>query len=116
MRESTLAESRYAGMLVTPQHGIRSPHRRVFTSGFSENLGPNETAPQYPLYLRLQRRGDEIRMFTSADGTTYQEYGSPATTLLPGLAPSVYVGLIGSSHDNDQVAQARFDRIELTTP
>jgi hypothetical protein len=26
------------------------------------------------------------------------------------------VGLIGTSHDNDQIAQAQFDRIELITP
>jgi hypothetical protein len=116
VRESTLAESRYAGMLVTPQHGIRAPHRRTFTSGFSENLGPNENTPQFPLYLRIQRRGDEVRMLTSADGSTFKEYGSPATTVLPGLTANVYVGLIGSSANNDQVAQARFDKIELVTP
>ncbi len=116
VRESTLAESRYAGMLVTPQHGIRAPHRRTFTSGFSENLGPNENTPQFPLYLRIQRRGDEVRMLTSADGSTFKEYGSPATTVLPGLTANVYAGLIGSSHNNDQVAQARFDKIELVTP
>jgi hypothetical protein len=116
VRESTLADSRYAAMLVTPKHGIRSPHRRIFNSGFSEDLGPNEETPAYPLLLRIQRRGDELRMFTSTDGQTFREYGSPPTTVLPNLPANVYVGLIGTSHDNDQIAQAQFDRIELITP
>jgi hypothetical protein len=116
VRESTLADSRYAAMLVTPKHGIRSPHRRLFNSGFSEDLGPNEDTPAYPLLLRIQRRGDELRMFTSTDGQTFREYGNPPTTVLPNLPANMYVGLIGTSHDNDQIAQAQFDRIELITP
>jgi hypothetical protein len=116
VRESTLADSRYAGMLITPQHGIRSPHRRLFTVGWSEDLGPNEDAPTFPIFFRIQRRGEEIKTFTSADGTTFAEYGEPATTVLPGLVPNVYVGLIGTSHDTEQIAQAKFDQITLTTP
>jgi hypothetical protein len=116
VRETTLSDSRYAGILVTPQHGIRAPHRRLFETGKSLDAAPNEDTPAYPVYLRIQRRGEEIKTFTSADGNTYKEYGSPASTVLRELAPKVYVGLIGTSHDNDQVAQARFDKIELTTP
>jgi hypothetical protein len=117
VRESTLAESRYAAMLVTPLHGIRSPHRRMFTAGEqSEDLGPNEDEITYPITMRIQRRGDVITMFTSPDGTTFTEYGEPAATTLEGLVPNVYVGLIGTAHDNAQVAQTRFDNIQLTTP
>jgi regulation of enolase protein 1 (concanavalin A-like superfamily) len=116
LRESTMTDSRNAGILVSPTRGVRSPHRRLFSSGYTEDLGPNETAPTYPIYLRVQRRGDEIRMFTSTDGQTFAEYGSPASTVLFGLAPQVYVGLVGSSGDPDQVAEAQFDSIQLSTP
>jgi hypothetical protein len=116
VREDTMSNSRYAGMLITPQHGIRSPHRRLFDTARSLDAGPSEQTPAFPVYFRLQRHGDEIRMFTSTDGQTYKAYGSPDTSILPGLSPNVYVGLIGSSNDNDQVAQAKFDKIELTTP
>ncbi len=116
VRESPLAESRYAGMLLTASRGIRSPHRRMFTAGeLSEDLGPNEDAPTYPVYLRLQWRGDAIRMLTSADGTTFKPYGDPDTTILQGLVPNAYVGLIGTSGDNGKLAQARFDQVTLTT-
>jgi regulation of enolase protein 1 (concanavalin A-like superfamily) len=116
VRESTQANSRYAGMVITPQHGIRSPERRLFDDGWTEDLGPNEDTPTFPIFFRIQRRGDEIKMFTSADGKTFAEYGDPATTVLPGLVANVYVGFLGSSTDTDQVAQAKFDQITLTTP
>jgi hypothetical protein len=116
VRENTQANSRYAGMVITPAHGIRSPHRRLFDDAWTEDLGPNEDTPAFPISFRIQRRGDEIKMFTSADGKTFAEYGDPATTALPGLVANVYVGFIGSSNDNDQVAQAKFDQITLTTP
>jgi regulation of enolase protein 1 (concanavalin A-like superfamily) len=116
VRESTQANSRYAGMVITPGHGIRSPHRRLFDDGWTEDLGPNEDTPAFPISFRIQRRGDEIKMFTSADGKTFAEYGDPATTTLPGLVSNAYVGFIGSSNDTDQVAQAKFDQITLTTP
>jgi hypothetical protein len=116
VRESPLANSRYASMLITPSFGIRSPHRRLFTDGWTEDLSLNEDTPTEPTYFRIQRRGDTITMFTSTDGTTFTEYGDPTTTVLPGLVPNVYVGLIGSSGDNDVVAQTRFDNIQLITP
>jgi hypothetical protein len=117
VRESTYSEARYAGMLITPQHGIRSPHRRMFTAAEkSHDLGPNEDTPTFPIFFRIQRRGDEIKMLTSADGTTFAEYGEPATTVLEGLSPNAYVGFIGTSHDVEQVAQTRFDQVTLTTP
>jgi hypothetical protein len=54
-------------------------------------------------------------MFTSIDGKTFKEYGDPVVTVLPGLVSRVYVGLVGSSGDNEKVAQAQFDEITLTT-
>jgi hypothetical protein len=116
VRESTMNDSRYAAILVTPARGVRSPHRRLFTSGRAEDRGPNENAPTYPVYLRLQRRGDEIKLFTSADGTTFAEYGDPTATVLKGLPQNVFVGFMGTSGDSEQVGQAQFDQVQLTTP
>src|SRR5439155_12585025 len=57
VKENTLAESRYASMLITPMHGIRSPHRRMFTAGWSDDVGPNEATPAFPVYFRPQPPG-----------------------------------------------------------
>jgi regulation of enolase protein 1 (concanavalin A-like superfamily) len=116
VRESPRANSRYVAALITPTRGTRAPHRRLFTDGWTEDLGPNEDTPTFPIFYRIQRRGDEIKIFTSADGTTFAEYGDPATSVLPALTPNAYVGFIGTSGDVEQMAQARFDQITLTTP
>ena len=116
VKENTLAESRYAAMFITPMHGIRSPHRRMFTNGFTDDVGPNEDTPTFPIYFRLQRQGDTLKVFTSADGNTFKPYGSPETLTMPDLSTDVYVGFMGDSDDNSQVAQAKFDKVTLTTP
>jgi regulation of enolase protein 1 (concanavalin A-like superfamily) len=120
VRESPLADSRYAGMMITPTFGIRSPHLRLFTFGWSDDLTANEDIPTFPIHFRIQRRGTVIHMFTSADGNTFEPYGDPATTELIGFVANAYVGFMGSAHDDerppDQVARARFDQITLTTP
>jgi hypothetical protein len=103
-------------MLITPQHGIRSPHYRMTTTGWTEDAGPNENTPAFPIYFRIQRQGDTLKFFTSADGTTFKPYGSPDTLTMPDLSADVYAGFVGSSHDNTAVAQAKFDKIQLTTP
>ena len=97
VRETTLAESRYVAMLITPQHGIRSPHHRTFNGGRTNDVGPNEDTPTFPIYFRIQRRGETINVFTSADGTTFTPYGSPETLAMPGLNPNTYIGFVGTA-------------------
>jgi hypothetical protein len=115
VRESPLARSRYASVLISPTAGIHS-QQRLFSDGFTEDLGPGGDTATTPTYLRIQRRGDVITMFTSTDGTTFTESGDPAMTTLPGLVQNAYVGLIGTSGSVDQVAAAKFDNITLNTP
>jgi len=116
VRENTLAESRYASMLITPVHGIRDPHRRMVDGGWSDDVGPNEDTPTFPIYFRLQRQGDTLKFFTSADGSKFTAYGMPDTLAMPDLSPDVYVGFMGSSHNNPDVAQVKFDKVQLTMP
>jgi regulation of enolase protein 1 (concanavalin A-like superfamily) len=114
--ENTQAESRYAAMLLTPQHGIRSPHRRMWENGWSDDVGPNEDTPASSVSLRIQRTGNTLKFFRSDDGKTFSPYGVPDTLEVPDLNQDLFVGLVGTAHDNSQVAQAKFDQIQLTTP
>ena len=57
-----------------------------------------------------------MKLFTSADGKTFAEYGTPATQVWPGMPQNVYVGFIGTAHNIDQVAETKFDQVTLTTP
>ena len=103
-------------MLITPSHGIRSPHRRLFTAGWSDDKGPNEDTPTFPVYFRIQRVADKLTFSTSADGNTFTPYGDPDTLTMPDLSTDVYVGFMGSAHTNPDVAQVKFDKVTLTTP
>jgi regulation of enolase protein 1 (concanavalin A-like superfamily) len=118
VRETTMAESRYLAMLITPQHGIRSPHRRVFNAGRTSDTGPNQDLPTFPIFFRLQRRGEQISVFTSADGKTFQPYGDPETVAAyPDLLPNVYVGFVGTAGGVQMpITQAKFDQVTLTSP
>lgn len=121
VRENTTAESRYAAMLITPNHGIRSPHRRMFTNGWSDDVGPNEDTPNLPVTLQIKRVGNTLKFFRSDDdGKTFSPYGTPDTLEMPNLSPDVYVGLMGTAHTIDttpeQKAQVKFDKLTMTTP
>jgi hypothetical protein len=117
VRETTMAESRYVAMLITPQHGIRSPHHRTFNGGRTNDVGPNQDTPDFPIYFRIQRRGETISVFTSADGTKFDPYGSPETLDLPGLSPNTYVGFVGTAGGVQMpITQAKFDKVTLTKP
>jgi hypothetical protein len=117
VRETTMAESRYAAMLITPEHGIRSPHHRTFNGGRTNDVGPNQDTPDFPIYFRIQRRGETLSFFTSADGTTFDPYGSPETLDLPGLSPNTYVGFVGTAGGVQMpITQAKFDKVTLATP
>ena len=72
--------------------------------------------PAFPVYFRLQRQGDTLKFFTSADGSKFTAYGMPDTLTMPDLSTDVYVGFMGSSHNNPDVAQTKFDKVQLTTP
>jgi hypothetical protein len=113
IRESTEGESRMVGIYGTGgSHGLQAI-RRAFTSGRGEDLGSTGDAQVYPVWLRLQRDGDKVNIFTSTDGTTFTPYESNASTTIPGLAKDLYVGVALTAHDNTVVAQAKFSDIKL---
>jgi len=117
VRDNTSAEAVYASMLITPLHGIRSPHRRMWENGWSDDVGPNEDTPTLPVTLRIQRVGNTLKFFRSDDdGKTFQPYGTPDTMDMPNLGPDAFVGLMGTAHDNTQQTKVTFDRLAITTP
>jgi hypothetical protein len=117
VRETSLAESRYVGMLLTPQHGLRSAHRRTFNAGQTYDNGSSDT-PDVPFLMRLQRRGPIISVFTSDDGgQTFTPNGDVETVDMTDLLPTVYVGFAGTAGGVQlPITQAKFDQVTLTTP
>lgn len=118
VRETPLAESRYVGMFMTPQHGLRSAHRRMFNTGQTwDNGAPNGQTPDLPAYFRIQRRGTVLSVFTSTDGTTFDPNGDVETVDFEDLPATVYVGFAGTAGGVQlPITQMKLDQVTLTTP
>jgi len=61
-------------------------------------------------WVRLVRRGNTFTSFIRADGT---EEWKRVKEMELGLAPSLYVGLAVTAHDDTQLAIATFDRVSV---
>ncbi|TVP74818.1 MAG: hypothetical protein EA353_14960 [Puniceicoccaceae bacterium] len=63
-----------------------------------------------PAYLKIQRRGNTIRFYTSANGSTFSQSGAAHTISLPGIAR---VGLFATSGNQSNNVNAVFSNLEL---
>ncbi|MER6078846.1 ABC transporter permease subunit [Streptomyces sp. NPDC001833] len=110
--------SSYAAVMVTGRHGVRMQYD--YTHDVAGGAGGAVSAPP-PRWLRLQRTGDVLTGYRSADGRTWSEVG---TARLAGLPHTVQAGLFVTSPSAEQstgtgsglapaVATGAFDRIAL---
>jgi regulation of enolase protein 1 (concanavalin A-like superfamily) len=101
--------STHGFMLVSPSKGLAF-QRRATTGGSSvSSAGAAATAPYW---VRLDRTGNVLRAYQSANGTTWTLVGSH--TIAMGAA--VQVGLGVSSHIAGTLATATFDNVTVTVP
>ena len=101
IRERLTADSTHASMLVTPGKGLAF-QRRVSQGGISvHTTGGAGTAPAW---VKLERRGNVISGYRSADGVSWTFVGNDAFT----MGTTVYVGLAVSAHDATRLATATF--------
>ncbi|HET7694711.1 MAG TPA: nitrilase-related carbon-nitrogen hydrolase [Vicinamibacterales bacterium] len=107
IREQLTADSAHAFMLVSPGKGLAF-QRRVSAGGLSTSTtGGAGTAPAW---VKLERRGNVISAYRSADGVTWTFVGNDTFA----MGTDVYVGLVVSSHDNTRLATATFDSVTVT--
>lgn len=81
---------------------------RVETDAGAQSLGDDLFAAALPVYLRVQRAGNEVQAFTSADGVLWRAVAGPRRVALP---ETLLVGLAVSSNTEGQLASAIFDRV-----
>jgi regulation of enolase protein 1 (concanavalin A-like superfamily) len=103
-RERLTADSPHAFMLASAGKGLAF-QRRVTAGGLSVHTsgGPGTA----PVWVKLERRGNTISAYQSADGTAWILVGSDTFT----MPADIYVGLAVSSHDNTRLATATFDSV-----
>jgi ABC-type transport system involved in multi-copper enzyme maturation permease subunit len=95
IKASTRAGSPYAAIMVTSSHGVRMQYNYVH-----DQPGlPGPVSAASPRWLRLERSGDAVTGYDSADGTHWAMVGTVHVT---GLGPAVPGGLFVASPDSVQ--------------
>ena len=63
------------------------------------------------LFLRVERKGDDISTLYSTDGTTFLPISDPIT--LTGLAKDVQIGVVITMRDRESVIQNRLGEFQV---
>jgi phosphatidylserine/phosphatidylglycerophosphate/cardiolipin synthase-like enzyme/regulation of enolase protein 1 (concanavalin A-like superfamily) len=106
MRASTASNAAHAFMLVSVARGLAFQRRPVTGGTSASTSGAMATAPRW---VRLERTGDLVAAYESANGSSWTLVGS-ATIALPDTA---LVGLVAHSHTTSSVATATFDNVSV---
>lgn len=109
IRQSLSADSPYAMVGGTPEHGISMTRR--FTSGASSSYTAG-SASGVPHWVRLERAGNTFTASESPDGVTWTLVDSVAVA----MTGPVYAGLAHTSHDNAALGTSTFDNVSLIGP
>ena len=115
MIRSTIAADAINTMTtVTPSSGA-SFQKRTINGGSTSSTVVSGVAS--PVWVKLQKVGDAISSFRSADGVTWTQIGATASITLPS---TFYVGLATTSHSNGTLATATYSNVSVlgtvTTP
>jgi regulation of enolase protein 1 (concanavalin A-like superfamily) len=108
IRESTAANSRYAGVFITPSGSVRFQRRSNTGGNTSTTSTSGSTAPRW---LRLTRAGNVFRAFQSPNGTTWAQVGTNRTI---SIAAGATIGLAVSSRVDGVLCTANMDNVTAT--
>ena len=108
IRETLAANSRHAMVDITPSNGSEFS-RRLSTGGSTTVTAGVGVAPYW---VKLVRSGNLFSGYVSSDGVNFALVGSSTI----GMASSVYVGLIVTSHTNSVLCSAALDGVTVSGP
>jgi len=106
IRETLTPGSKYALMMTTPTSGTGLQYRNA-ASGSSVNVMTTGLAA--PRWVKLERRGNVLTGFHSADGVTWVL----SQRVVIAMSTDVYVGLAACSHSANALTTAVFSQIYL---
>jgi subtilisin family serine protease len=110
IRNSLSPSAAQAFMLVAASatKGVPFQRRTVDGGTSTSTAGSQSTAPRF---VKLERRGDTISGYESADGSAWTRVGSDTFT----MGRTVLIGLAVSSHVSGTIATARFDNVTIAS-
>ena len=106
VRASLTPGSPHAYMLISAGKGGAFQRRRADQDVTVSTSGSLATAPQW---VKLQRAGNVLSAYESADGLTWTLVGSDTVA----MGPTVYVGLAVTSHSTTAAATCTFDNVTV---
>jgi regulation of enolase protein 1 (concanavalin A-like superfamily) len=106
IRESSDPGSPQAFVLVSSARGVAFQRRQV-AGGASVNTAGSASTP--PHWVKLTRAGDMFTAYESNDGATWVPIGSDT---IP-MAPTIYIGLAGTSHSLSSSAVSSFRNVRI---
>jgi regulation of enolase protein 1 (concanavalin A-like superfamily) len=109
IRETLSGGSRHVSALVTPGNGYVFNRRAVAGEMGQQSPGGAGAAPGW---LRVVRLGTRFEAFRSVDGLVWTSIGFED---IP-MSPSVFVGLVVSSHNSRSLETATFDSVQIGPP
>jgi len=115
IRETLDAGSKFAGVYITPGQGCRYQARtasNVAATSDTSVATPEQIAVTVPQWVKLERVGDEISGFYSADGITWTAMSwNPQTIAMLG---TIHIGLAVTSHSAGNSTSAELSEIATT--
>ena len=107
IRDTLDADSRYAGVFITPENGVRFQYRNTAGGVTDRQFVEGITAPQW---VKLERTsGGLVRAYYSVDGTTWERFSLIQVT----MNTPMYIGLAVTSHDAALTCEATFSNVSF---
>ena len=106
VRGSLAAGAPHAFMLMSASKGAAFQRRRADQDITGSTPGSLATAPRW---VKLQRTGNLLNAYESADGLTWTLVGSETIV----MGPTVYIGLAVTSHSTTAAATCTFDNVTV---
>jgi serine/threonine protein kinase/regulation of enolase protein 1 (concanavalin A-like superfamily) len=118
IRESLDPGARFAAAYVTPGAGVHCEarpiaDREVVSDAHILATRPPQIALRAPVWVRIQREGDQFSGSYSSDGLNWTLMMQNAQTTIS-MPDSVYIGLAVTSHDRRKTAEARICHVTTT--
>jgi hypothetical protein len=108
-RENDTAGSRNVSLVMTSGAAGYFSFRTTARQG-SGDMGGNLFPRTFPLYLRLQRVGQDYTGFYSDDGLLWRQAAPSINFFMP---DQILVGLSATAHDDGSIVAADFDHVEV---
>lgn len=108
IRETLADDSPFAFTAVSPDNDVNFFYRKNQNNNAKRGNG---TGDNIPIWVRLERSGNTLTSYRSANGTNWTQIDSETIN----MNENVYVGLAVTSHDDGTLSTVTFTDVELTT-